>query len=59
VGNRAEVTALVLDADEPIVEAHRLLGGWRAEFCGNALLELLQGRRQLVIDPETKLPKQV
>jgi ribonuclease D len=59
VGNRAEITALVLDADEPTLEDHRLLVGWRAKFCGNALLELLQGRRQLVIDPETKLPKQV
>ena len=59
VGNRAEVTALVLDAERPTTEAHRLLVGWRAEFCGNALLELLQGRSHLVIDRDTKLPKQV
>lgn len=58
VGNRAEITALVVDAKNPDAAAHRLLRGWRAEFCGKALLELLQGRGSLMIDPETNLPKQ-
>ena len=58
VGNRAEITALVVDAKNPDVDAHRLLRGWRAEFCGKALLDLLQGRGSLMIDPETNLPKQ-
>lgn len=58
VGNRAEVTALVLDAANPEIEAHRLLSGWRADFCGKALLDLLQGRGGLRIDCETNLPVQ-
>lgn len=58
VGNRAEITALVVDAKNPDAAAHRLLRGWRAEFCGKALLELLQGRGSLMIDLETNLPKQ-
>ena len=58
VGNRAEVTALVLDAANPEIEAHRLLSGWRADFCGKALLDLLQGRGSLRIDCETNLPVQ-
>ena len=56
VGNRAEITALVLDAANPEVEAHRLLRGWRAKCCGKALLELLQGRGSLKIDRESNLP---
>ena len=59
LGNRAEITALVLDAANPEVEAHRLLSGWRAEFCGRALLDLLQGRGSLKIDCETNLPAQL
>jgi ribonuclease D len=58
VANRAEITALVLDTDDPDLEAHRLLRDWRADFCGNALLELLQGRGSLLIDRESNLPKQ-
>ncbi len=58
VGNRAEITAFVLDAANPEVGAHRLLSGWRAGFCGEALLDLLQGRGSLRIDCETNLPVQ-
>jgi ribonuclease D len=58
VGNRAEITALVVDAKNPEIASHRLLRGWRAEFCGKALLGLLQGQGSLIIDPETNLPRQ-
>lgn len=58
VANRAEVTALVVDAKNPDSASHRLLRGWRAEFCGKALLNLLQGHGSLVIDPDSNLPRQ-
>lgn len=57
IGNRAEVTAFVLESDEIQVERHRMLRGWRGEFCGDALLRLLKGEGSISIDPETKLPK--
>jgi ribonuclease D len=59
IGSRSDLTALVLDAKKPKIESHRLLRGWRAEFCGNALLELLQGRQGLIIDPQTNLPSRL
>ncbi|MDQ8193337.1 HRDC domain-containing protein [Coraliomargarita sp. SDUM461004] len=57
IGNRAEVTAFVLEVDNVDASRHRLLRGWRGEFCGNALLRLLKGQGSISIDPDTKLPK--
>lgn len=57
IGNRAEVTALVLEADNATAERHRLLRGWRGEFCGNHLLSILQGNGSITINSETKLPE--
>lgn len=57
IGNRAEVTAFVLEIDNLEEERHRMLRGWRAEFCGLNLASLLRGEGSLSIDPETKLPK--
>ena len=59
IGNRAEITALVLEADAATPETHRILSGWRGAFCGNGLLELLQGRGHLMVDPKTGLPRLV
>jgi ribonuclease D len=56
IGNRAEVTAFVLEIDQIDAERHRMLRGWRGEFCGQALARLLKGEGSISIDPETKLP---
>ncbi|CAI8296463.1 MAG: Ribonuclease D [Opitutia bacterium UBA7350] len=58
VANRSEVTALVLDTIEPDLKTHRILNGWRADFCGKVLLDLLQGQGSLKIDPKLNLPTQ-
>lgn len=57
IGNRAEVTAFVLGIDDLDAANHRMLRGWRAEFCGHALARLLRGEGSVSIDPATKLPK--
>ncbi len=56
IGNRAEITALVLEADAATPERHRILRGWRRHFCGESLLDILRGERALRIAPESKLP---
>lgn len=57
IGNRAEITAFILEIDQACPSRHRLLSGWRGEFCGRALKELLEGKASIVIDSETKLPR--
>lgn len=57
IGNRAEVTAFVLEIDRLETARHRMLRGWRAEFCGDNLAKLLRGEGHVSIDPETKLPR--
>jgi len=57
IGNRAEITAFILDIEDACPTHHRLLAGWRGEFCGNALSSLLKGEGSVSVDPETKLPK--
>jgi len=56
IGNRAEITAFVLEIENACPTRHRLLSGWRGEFCGKALLDLLNGIGRVAIDPATKLP---
>ena len=57
IGNRAEVTAFVLEIDHLDETRHRILRGWRSEFCGDLLAKLLRGEGSVSIDAETKLPK--
>jgi len=57
IGNRAEITAFILEIDNACPTRHRLLSGWRGEFCGKALYGLLQGEGSVTVDPKTKLPK--
>lgn len=57
IGNRADVTAFVLEAEVADAERHRMLRGWRAEFIGNRLLGVLKGQGSIVINMETKLPE--
>ena len=57
IGNRASITAFILEIENASSTRHRLLSGWRGEFCGNALQSLLNGKGSVAVDPETKLPK--
>lgn len=57
MGNRAEVTALVLEATDADLERHRILRGWRGDFCGQHLLSILQGNGSITINTETRLPE--
>lgn len=57
IGNRADVTALVLEAEMENLSSHQILRGWRAEFIGNQLLNLLLGKGSVRINSETKLPE--
>ncbi|MGC6424671.1 MAG: ribonuclease D [Lentimonas sp.] len=57
IGNRAEVTALVLEAENIDIDRHRILRGWRGEFCGQHLLSILKGQGSIAINSETNLPE--
>ena len=57
IGNRAEITTFILEIENACSKRHRLLSGWRGEFCGKALHGLLKGEGSIAIDPETNLPK--
>jgi len=57
IGNRAEISALVLDIELADAERHRLLRGWRASFMGEPMLKLMRGEGALTVDPETNFPK--
>lgn len=58
-GNRAEISALVLEAEHATPERHRILRGWRAEFCGQQLLALLRGEVGVRVCPDSKVPQAV
>lgn len=57
VSSRAEVTALLFDGLSADPADHRLLRGWRREFLGEELLQLLAGQYTLRLDPATGLPR--
>lgn len=57
IGNRAEITTFIMEIENACPTRHRLLAGWRGEFCGQALCSLLKGEGSVAVDPETKLPK--
>lgn len=56
IGNRAEISALVMEADGADPAAHRILRGWRGEFCGRDLLALLRGEGAVSVDPVKRFP---
>ena len=56
IGNRAEITAFVLEAGSADPARHRMLRSWRGEFIGNRLLNVLNGEGSISINRETKLP---
>ncbi|MFP4069029.1 MAG: ribonuclease D [Opitutales bacterium] len=57
IGNRADITALVIDAGAADPVGHPMLRGWRGEFCGASLLKLLRGEGSVRVDAETGLPR--
>ncbi len=59
LATRAEITALVREGSDAMPEDHRLLRGWRWEFMGEKLLDLLSGELVIRLDPETGLPRSV
>lgn len=56
IGNRADISSLVLDVERADGERHKMLNGWRADFCGHALLALLKGEGAVRVDPESGFP---
>ena len=56
IGNRSEVTAFVLDMGSIDSHYHRILSGWRNDFCGQSLLCLLKGEGSISLNPDTNLP---
>jgi ribonuclease D len=59
IATRAEITALVREGPDAVPEDHRLLYGWRWEFMGERLLDLLSGELVIRLDPDTGLPRSV
>ena len=59
IGNRADITAFVLEASVADPERHKILRGWRAQFCGDNLLRLLKGEGSVTINQKTLLPELV
>ena len=57
IGNRSEMNAFILEADNMDPSRHRMMQGWRADFCGRKLLALLNGKGSVSIDVKTGLPK--
>ena len=56
IGNRAEISAFVLEAGAADPARHRILRCWRGEFIGQRLLRVLNGAGQISISAESKLP---
>jgi ribonuclease D len=57
IGNRAEITAFVLEAGVASPDNHRMMRTWRAEFIGNRLGAFLNGAGSISINTDTKLPE--
>ncbi|MEP0545853.1 MAG: ribonuclease D [Rhodothermales bacterium] len=59
IGNRASVERLVAAGPGADPAEHPVLRGWRREFVGEAVLDLLRGEGSVSVDPETDLPRLV
>ena len=57
VASRADITALALAGAGAAPDAHGALQGWRHDFVGNDLLQLLRGELAVRVDTETGLPR--
>ncbi len=56
IGNRAEITAFVQEADAALEEDHNILRGWRFPLIGAPLLTILDSRASIMIDPSNGCP---
>ncbi len=56
VATRAEITSIVQENALALPENHRILRGWRREFLGEELLQLVAGKLAVRLDNETGLP---
>ena len=59
VATRADVTSLLAKGSEAGASGHRLLSGWRREFVGEELVQLMSGRLKIMLNPDTGLPQLV
>ena len=57
IGNRADITRFVIEAELADTSHNQILSGWRAKFIGNQLLNILRGKGSVRINSETKLPE--
>lgn len=59
IGNRADIASLVLESEIANVSRHKILSGWRKDFIGTLLLDVLEGKSNLRINTKTRLPEVV
>lgn len=59
VTTRADVTSLLAKGSESGATGHRLLSGWRREFVGEELVQLMSGKQKIMLSPDTGLPQLV
>lgn len=57
VSNRAGVERLVAAGAEADPADHALLRGWRGDFVGESIIDLLRGDAAVGVDPDTALPR--
>ena len=57
IGNRSDVTRFTIEAELIDLNHHPMLNGWRADFIGNQLLDVLRGKKGVRVKSETKLPE--
>lgn len=57
IGNRKDVERLVADGPEADPVDHAMLRGWRGDFIGEALRDVLRGESAVTVDASTELPR--
>lgn len=59
VASRAEVSDFISNKDPEAVDSQPLGKGWRREFVGHELIELMAGKRKIIFNPQSGLPELV
>jgi len=57
IGNRKDVERLVADGPQADPVDHAMLRGWRGDFIGDALRDVLRGETAVTVDASTDLPR--
>ena len=57
IASRSAVKAMVAQGPGASAENHPILRGWRYEFLGKDLVQLLEGNLAIRLDPTTDLPQ--